>query len=286
MIGTLPVAVLIPAWNGWDDTRAALEALARSDPAPGRVLVVDNGSTDGTPGAIARFFPGVEVIELPANLGFAPAVNIGLEHLLQPPAPEAILLLNNDTLPEPAALGLLWESLQQHPSAAGVCPLLPFVRPFDRVWYAGGRVALWRGYVGHRHLRRPVAAVPAGVGETGYLTGAAVLLRVSVLRTIGLLAPEFPFYGEDVDWSLRARRAGWRLLVDTRARIAHRVSASIGGPFSLRKIRARAVALGRLLRLHAPPWQWLTLLPAGVFLTLPQTAAGLLRGAGHRPTSP
>ena len=119
MSGDLPIAVLIPTWNGWSDTRQALEALSLSDPSPAGIVVVDNGSTDGTPGEIARSFAGVEVITLPENLGFSPAVNIGFEHLLRDRSLEAILLLNNDTLPEPPALGRLWETLRQQPSAAG-----------------------------------------------------------------------------------------------------------------------------------------------------------------------
>jgi GT2 family glycosyltransferase len=275
---SVPVAVLIPAWNGWSDTRLCLASLAACDPQPARVVVVDNASTDGTPRHILEEYPGVEVRLMERNLGFAGAVNRGLERITTDLAVVAVLLLNNDTVVEPDALGRLWLTLEADPRAAGVCPLIPYLEPADRVWYAGGKVALWRGLITHQGIRRPLEDIPPGVRSTGYLTGAAALLRAATLREIGPLDECFPFYAEDVDWSLRTRRAGWHLLFDPGPRIAHRVSASIGGPFSRRKLFAKARATLRLLRRHAAPWMWLTLLPAALLLTLPQTVAGLLRG--------
>jgi len=269
------VAALIPTWNGWEDTRVCLRTLEGCGAPPRRVLVVDNGSEDGTPERIAASFPGVEVLALGENLGFSRAVNRGLRGLLEDAAVEAVLLLNNDTEIGGGAPARLLETLRRHPRAAGVCPLIPYADPSERVWYAGGEVALWRGYVGHRGIRRGVEEVPEGIGETGYLTGAAALLRREALEGVGLLSEDFPFYAEDADWSLRARRMGWRLLLDTGAVVRHRVSASIGGPFSRRKLGAKLRALGILLRRHARPWEWLTLLPAGLLITLPQVALGL-----------
>jgi GT2 family glycosyltransferase len=275
----VPVAVLIPTWNGWTDTQACLESLAACDPQPARIVVVDNASTDGTTDRIREAFPGVEVQPMERNLGFAGGVNRGLERITGDLAVIAVLLLNNDTVVAPDAIGRLWLTLEADPRAAGVCPLIPFLATPDRVWYAGGKVALWRGHIAHLGIRRPLEDIPPGVRTTGYLTGAAALLRAATLREIGLLDERFSFYGEDVDWSLRARRAGWHLLFDPGPRIAHRVSASIGGPFSRPKLAAKARATFRLLRRHAVPWMWVTLLPAGLLFTLPQTAAGLLRGA-------
>jgi GT2 family glycosyltransferase len=275
---SVPVVVLIPAWNGWPDTRRCLESLAACDPRPARVVVVDNASTDGTPQRIGEEFPQVEVRRMERNLGFAGAVNRGLEGITTDAAVNAVLLLNNDTVVEPDAVGRLWLTLEADPRAAGVCPLIPYIEPADRVWYAGGKVALWRGHIAHVGIRRSLEDIPPGVRPTGYLTGAAALLRTASVREIGPLDDSFPFYAEDVDWSLRARRAGWHLLFDPGPRVAHRVSASIGGPFSRRKLSAKARATLRLLRRHARPWMWFTLLPGLLLVTLPQTAAGLLRG--------
>ncbi len=280
MSATVNAAAVIPTWNGWEDTRRCLESLAAADPAPVLVRVVDNGSTDSTPDQIRSAWPDVDLVALPENLGFSRAVNLALEDLLEREDIEAIFLLNNDVVVDAGALGQLWGTLQSDTKIAGVCPLITHVDPPDSVWYGGGSVALWRGHVGHRHIRDRVEDVPGGPRVTGYLTGAAALLRTQALRDVGLLDERFPFYAEDVDWSLRARREGWRLLLDPAGMVAHRVSASVGGPFSKSKLGAKRRALGLLFRLHARPWHWLTVLPAGIVITIPQTLAGLLRGRG------
>lgn len=280
MSRTIPAVAVIPTWNGWADTHRCLESLAAADPACEWIKVVDNGSTDGTPDRIRVDWPDVELLALPQNLGFSPAVNRAVDPLIRQPGIKAVFLLNNDVVLDRGAGGALWESISSD-RIAGACPLITYVDPPDRVWYGGGEVALWRGYVGHRYIRADVDSVWKGVGETGYLTGAAAMLRVDALRDVGLLDERFSFYAEDVDWSLRARRRGWQLLLDSRVRVAHRVSASIGGPFSRLKLSAKWRALARLFARHARPWEWLTVLPGGLFLTLPQTVSSLV-GMGAR----
>jgi GT2 family glycosyltransferase len=119
--------------------------------------------------------------------------------------------------------------------------------------------------------------VPAVSTETDYLTGAAALLRTETLRSVGLLDEGFPFYAEDADWSLRARREGWRLRFDPRGRVAHRVSASVGGQFSRRKLGLKLRGAALLFRRHARFWEWLTVIPGLLLLTLPQVVAGVMR---------
>lgn len=286
MSGVLPIAALIPTWNGWDDTRLCLESLAVADPSPSRIVVVDNGSTDGTPEHLRSQWPEVELLTLESNEGFSRAVNQGLRLLLGSGAPKAIFLLNNDVVLTPGVLGRLWETLEADVKIAGVCPLITYFNPPERVWYGGGCVALWRGYVGHRYIRAGVEKVPGQVVDTDYLTGAAVLLRAEALRAVGLLDEDFPFYAEDADWSIRARRNGWRLCFDPKELVAHRVSASVGGQFSRRKMVAKVRALALLFRRHARPWEWVTVLPSLILITAPQIAAGLLRRGGRTAKGP
>ncbi len=274
----LPIAVLIPTWNSWEDTRLCLESIGRLDPAPARIMIVDNGSTDGTPDRITTHWPGVELLALDSNEGFSRAVNRGLRALLEEgEAPEAVFLLNNDVVLTPGVLGRLWTTLTADSAIAGVCPLITYVEPSNRVWYGGGAVSLWRGYIGHRYLRVPVERVPEGIVETDYVTGAAVLLRSEALRAVGGLDEVFLFYAEDADWSLRVRREGWRLLFDPGGRVAHRVSASMGGQFSRRKIFMKVRMMARFFRRHARFRDWLTVIPGLIFLTLPQVVTGLVR---------
>ena len=89
--------VVVVNWNRASDTIECLKTLASSDYSNYRLLVVDNGSTDGSPDAIRAVFPAVEVIANEDNLGFARASNVGIEYASQQGA-DYVLLLNNDTL--------------------------------------------------------------------------------------------------------------------------------------------------------------------------------------------
>ena len=282
MSRTLPVAALIPTWNRWEDTRLCLDSLSSADPVPSRIIVVDNGSTDGTPEHLRTGWPDIELIALESNEGFSRAVNRGLRLLLESTDEGAVFLLNNDVVLAPGVLGKLWVTLEADERIAGVCPLITYIDPPGRVWYGGGRVVLWRGHVGHHYIRADIDDVPGGVVDTDYLTGAAVLFRSEALQDVGIFDEGFSFYAEDVDWSIRALRRGWRLCFDPTERVAHRVSASIGGQLSLRKVTNRFRSLAMLLRRHAPPWAWFTTIPffflLDGFRVLWLVATGRIRG--------
>jgi len=186
------VVAVIPTWNGWDDTECCLQSLAAADPAPVLIRVVDNGSTDGTPDRLRSDWPEVDLLALPENLGFSRAVNRALADLVGEPGIDAIFLLNNDVEVDPGVLAPLSETLIATPRVAGVCPLITYADPPKRVWYGGGTVSLWRGRIGHRHIRAPIDHMPMDVCDTDYLTGAAVLLNAECLRDVGLLPPATP----------------------------------------------------------------------------------------------
>ena len=95
MAGGPPWQVVVLSWNGREDTLRCLASLEElHDPAPG-VVVVDNGSQDGTPGAVRERFPGVTVLETGRNLGYAGGNDVGIRHALAHGA-EWVVLLNND----------------------------------------------------------------------------------------------------------------------------------------------------------------------------------------------
>ena len=106
------VAIVIVAWNQLDKTLDCLTSVAALRHAPGRVVLVDNGSAPPLAEAVTGRFPAVEVLRLPRNLGFAGGYNAGLRHVLAS-APEAVLLLNNDTLLAPDALDHLIVALEE-----------------------------------------------------------------------------------------------------------------------------------------------------------------------------
>lgn len=267
-------------WNGLADTRALLPTLARCRVPEGwehRVLVVDNGSTDGSAEALRAEFPWAEVLALGENRRFAGGNNAGLRQALARGA-DAVMLLNNDTECDPGLLERLLLALDEDPAAGAAAPLIYFAAPTRRIWYAGARCVPALGLAAHRGLRAEDRGQYRAVERTGYLTGCCLLARREAWQAVGGLDERYHIYAEDADWSLRARRAGFRLLFVPTARLWHRVSAASGAA-SPWKIYHRLRANWTLWATHARGLGRLTWAPC--FLAQQVALAAWLLARGH-----
>jgi hypothetical protein len=218
------VCVIVLNWNQRDDTLACLASLQRSDRPAMEIVVVDNGSADDSVAAIRTRFPQVTLIEAGDNTGYVGGNNLGLERARRSRAAYA-LLLNNDAEVAPDTLGLLLDA-----AAAGACTGIvgPTIYYHDRpnvIWSAGGAID-WR-----RGATRMVGINETDHGQFGdgprvvdFVSGCALLIKLSVADTIGPLDARFFAYYEDVEWCVRARRAGFAVLHVPRAHAWHRVS--------------------------------------------------------------
>ncbi len=273
------LAVVVLNWNGLEDTRALLSSLERCRAPEGwsvRVMVVDNGSTDGSAEALPREFPAVELVALPGNRRFAGGSNEGLRRALAAGA-GAVMLLNNDTEADPALLERLVLALEQDPAAGAAAPLILFKDPLDVIWYAGGRCVPGLGLAAHRGLRQHDRGQYRRVEPTGYLTGCCLVATRAAWEKVGLLDEGYFIYAEDADWCLRARAAGFRLLFVPTARLWHKVSASAGAQ-SPWKVYQRLRANLRLFARHAHGPGRVTWLPAFLAQQLAFAAWLLARG--------
>jgi len=256
------LSVILLNWNGLADTRAALASLSACRVPPGwqvQLMVVDNGSSDGSVEAVRREFPAAEVVALSENLRFAGGNNQGLKRALVAGA-DAIMLINNDIEAGGGLFDHLLGALERDPEAGAVAPLICFAEPRDVIWYAGGRCIPALGFAAHRALRVPDRAQFKNVETTGYLTGCCLLASREVWLKVGPLDERYYIYAEDADWSLRARAAGYRLLFVPRARLWHKVSAASGAA-SPWKIYQRLRANLTLFARHARGIGRLTWLP-------------------------
>jgi glycosyltransferase involved in cell wall biosynthesis len=209
-------------WNGWEDTFRCLASLRASDDLPA-VVVVDNGSSDGSCGRIRDVAPWVQLVALPTNVGFAAGMNAGIAAALAAmPEIEFVWVLNNDTIVDPFALSRML-ALADSDDGIGLvgCRLVDAD--------GSGRVQALGGGSVNRWLGTTTAAVEPTARGCDYLIGASVLVRRAVLEQVGGFDERFFFYLEDTDLSLRARRAGWRLAVAADAVVLHRGGASISG---------------------------------------------------------
>jgi GT2 family glycosyltransferase len=223
------VAVVVLNWNGRADTLDCLASLRSIDYRNFGVIVVDNGSSDGSVGAIRASHPWAEVIETGANLGFAGGNNVGIERALEQGA-DYLLLLNNDTIVDSGVLRALLGAAALHPAAGAFSPKIYFHADPGRIWYAGTR---WDpGTARFVHVgwgRLDEGDEFRQMGETAYASGCALFAPASAFRQIGLLDEQFFLMFEETDWCFRARKAGRPSIFVPAARVWHKVSASIGG---------------------------------------------------------
>jgi GT2 family glycosyltransferase len=201
------VAVVIPSWNSAALLPALLDSLAGEDID---LLVVDNGSRDGTPGLLRE--RGVRYVALPSNVGFAAAMNRGVAETTAP----FVLGLNADTVVAPRAIDALAATLAADLDLGGVQP-----RILQLEGEQPGAPDAARLYSAGMALTTDGRAFEVGAGEEqspGWRTGrevfgvcgAACLLRRELFTELGGYDESFVSFYEDVDLNVRARIAGWR----------------------------------------------------------------------------
>ena len=222
-------AIVVLSWNGREDTLACLRSLTEVDWPALDVICVDNGSADGSASAVREQFRDVTVIENGSNLGYAGGNNVGIRAALERGA-GWVLLLNNDATLAPDAIRELDAVAGTRPRAGILGGKVLFADPPDLVWFAGQRFNTALGYSGRpRGYRKPDGERYGRVEAVDRVVGACMAVSRELTEAIGLLDEDLFAYVEDVDWSLRAREAGFEVLLVPRARAWHRVAASSGG---------------------------------------------------------
>lgn len=221
------VSVVIPNWNGKHHLALCLPSLAAQDYAPFEIIVVDNGSTDGSVAWLAQAWPEVRVLALPENRGFAAGVNAGIALARG----EYVALLNNDTEAEPDWLSHLVAVAERYPEAGMVASKLMLWDERDRLHAAGdfytvsGQAGNWGFWEqdGERWMEERWVFSPCA---------GAALYRRTLLDQLGGMDERFGSYLEDIDLGWRANLAGYRCRFAPQAVVYHRVSATGGGPLA------------------------------------------------------
>ncbi len=213
-------------WNRPEDTIACVQSLHRSEPPPDMVLVVDNGSTDNSVERIENALPGVPVVRLSENTGYAGGNNAGIRIALAS-SPEFILIVNNDIIVEPGFLGPLLEALRAD-SRAGIAT--PKILYHDRphvIYAAGGHCSRWlctgvADRQGKRDTSEP--GEQSRPRSVTFASGSAFLVRSETLKQVGPLEEKFFMYFEDLEFSSRVRRR-YSILYVPASRVYHKVGA-------------------------------------------------------------
>jgi len=236
------IFIIIVNWNGWKDTQACLSSVFSLNARAMHVtpVIVDNGSTDGSVGILKKKYPKMHFIALSRNFGFSGGNNAGIRYALQNGA-DAIWLLNNDTVVHADAL-VLADALQKH--AAGIAgSKIYFAKGREYhvtryaknqlgkvFWYAGGSIDWKNMYAGHRGVDEVDHGQYDTIEQTPFVSGCSMMVARSVFEIIGLLDERFFLYLEDLDFCLRAKRAGYMPIYCPDSVVWHVNAGSSGGP--------------------------------------------------------
>lgn len=205
--------VIILHWGKPGRSRITLEQFRKAYPLVGRprVLVVENG-----PPSVAAEEYGVEAVQLPRNIGYGAANNIGIRSALAVGA-EFVVLLNNDIGVFPGIL----EAMRAAARRQNVGLVGAVVQEGNRRVYGGGRISWFR-------LRTELATEPVPADALHYIHGACLGITRQCLADTGFLREDLFLYWEDADYGLRARRAGFRFAVVEHPVVSHVGSSSLG----------------------------------------------------------
>ncbi len=252
------VAIIILNWNGADLTIECLESLKNIAYKQAKILVVDNGSIDDSVERISSAFPAVHIFETHNNYGFAGGNNRGFQYANEKWDPEYCIFLNNDTTVDEGFVDSLLLPFENERVHATV-PKIYYYNSPNVIWYAGGRINLWLGKSWHVGIREMDEGQYNENNNTDYATGCCLSIRSDVFKKINGFSESFRMYAEDADLSLRIRSAGGQIMYIPDSKIWHKVSASVGGSLSVKKIIRKLRGNFQLLMLHAKWYQWITI---------------------------
>ena len=271
-----PVWILLINWNTPNDTIECLESLLRQDYSNYRIVLCDNGSTDGSVQRIMSWARGEEVpaltpppalrdlveprvpkpvrtvlldgaaaesgahddardtsplilIDVGENAGFCGGTNIALRYAMAQRRPGYVWLVNNDMVVAPDALSRMVTMAESDPELGAIGGgILEYKEPDVIQIQGGGYASLWTGFPsGTRAAGKKHGAPGTEVPDLDFIAYGCLLAPLSVIEKVGMLSERYFLYCEDIDHSLRIRRAGYRLAYDPDALVWHKGGATV-----------------------------------------------------------
>jgi len=230
------VLITIVNWNGRDDLIALLASIKNLNYPKGNytVMVVDNGSSDGSQTAVSQSFPDVYLLENKRNIGYVKAVNQGIANGLNMAA-DYIWIFNNDVTVEENSLKRLVEAGQQDENIGVIAPVIYAYKNPEVIENVGYKINFWIGRLKKLKFGRDVFQNDNNYyAEVDSQLGCATLIKSAVFKMVGNFQTIYNLYFEETDFNTRARKKGFRVVVVKDAKVWHK-TASTMNKFILRR---------------------------------------------------
>lgn len=221
------VSVIVVNWNGKEDTLECLSHLKESTYPNLGIIVVDNGSIDGSQEAIKGSFPNVKLIENGRNLGYSLASNIGMQAAIQEGS-KYVLILNNDIVVHRECVEELVKAIERGPQIGASIPKIYQFRDPKKLEFAWGMIDLRIGLnfkKGSNEVNRKQFDT---MRKVNFIPGGASMIRCNALREVGLFDPIYFMSSEDLDLSIRMVRRGYDVVYVPKAKVWHKGTSSLG----------------------------------------------------------
>lgn len=242
------VCLSVLGYNNMHDTIECLESISQLDGGPYTILFVDNGSEDNSSEIVKRYFPEVNILKLSTNLGFSVGTNRGLQWACEQGF-DFCLILNNDVILDKEMVNEMISVADDHEDCAVVMPRIKHypLKVKDRssrenIWSDGGYYRKFPPSIKLKDNRRKIIFDDPRVIE--FSPGCALLIKCSVLDSIGYFDENYFLFYEDWDFSLRVREAGFSIWCAPQAILHHKVSRStMKNPFFYWKHMGKSMSL-------------------------------------------
>ena len=271
------VHVVIVNWNRWPDTLACVSSVMASEYHHITVWVVDNNSCEGDAAVLQATWPQVSILYNKANLGFAAAVNMGIQQALHAGA-DYIFTLNNDAVLAPSCVSELLTAAEADSRRGIIGPKIYYLDRPTHIWFAGANRHPWLLSLLDFGRGQPDGPRWQEAKAVTYLTAGAMLTRKEVFANIGLFDPHYFMYYEDCDFALKVVAAGYLLWYTPTAKVWHTVAASSGGEGSAMEIFYRTESVFRFIWQNSHGLHRLLLLCLRIGLIKVQMMRYLLQG--------
>lgn len=220
------VGMVLVNWNLKDTLRETLASCFKIDYPNFKVVLVDNGSHDGSQAMVQKEFPQTHLIANPVGLGYAKATSQGMEWLASQGA-KYLFSTSNDVTFDPLILREMVSAIEVDARIGIVGSKVFFFDRPEVIWHAGAHIG-WHGHSYHYGWERRDHPRYDRSRECDFVTGCGYLVRADVAKELGFLKEDLVFYFEDADFCYRARARGYRVIYAPKAHVWHKTSTTLG----------------------------------------------------------